>query len=354
MAENEKPIVDESLIRQDILDYLKRFDSLQLVFQQAYLEKNPPSNIDLRDIGMRLHSGNRQWLLERDAPKKLLSMDEMMFLVNLGRSNMDYIGMNMPGRPIPEDASFESVIIDSIPAELHMTPGVSKESVVLYFHGGSFVSGSPISHRRLTIDIGRATSMKVLSVDYRLAPEHPYPASIEDGIAAYNWLLAEGYDPSRIVIAGDSAGGYVTLSVLLRLRDNGQPLPACGVCLAPVTDLTFSDESFFANAKTDPMIAPGSAFWMVEAFLNDADPTDVSVSPLFAKLEGLPPLLFQASRIEMVYSQSERFAENAKTEGVDVTLQTWDDMVHVFQSFNFPESDEAIEMIGEFVKSKMG
>jgi acetyl esterase/lipase len=200
--------VDSSLIRQDILDFLETFDIMQQEDQQTYLEANPPLNIDLRDLGMKLYSGNRQWLLERDAPKNLLSRDEMMFIAKMGRQDMDSIGMNIPGRPIPEDASFELINIDSLIAEWQRTPKVSEDSVILYFHGGSFVMGSPKSHRRLTIDIGRATSMKILSVDYRLAPEHPFPASIEDGLTAYNWLLSEGYDSSKIVIAGDSAGGY--------------------------------------------------------------------------------------------------------------------------------------------------
>jgi acetyl esterase/lipase len=333
--------VDSSLIRQDILDFLETFDKMQQEDQQSYLEANPPLNVDLRDLGMKLYSGNRQWLLEREAPKNLLSRDEMMFIAKMGRRDMDSIGMNIPGRPIPEDASFELIMIDSITAEWQRTPKVSEDSVILYFHGGSFAMGSPKSHRRLTIDIGRATSMKILSVDYRLAPEHPFPASIEDGLTAYNWLLSEGYDSSKIVIAGDSAGGY------------GIPLPAAGVCLAPATDLTFSDDSFFENTKTDPLNAVGAAFWMVEAFLNDADPTHSAVSPLFAKLEGLPPLLIQASKIEMIYSDSERFVEKAEAAGVDVTFQTWDDMLHVFQCFDFPETDEAIGMIGAFVKEKI-
>jgi len=148
--------------------------------------------------------------------------------------------------------------------------------------------GSPSTHRLLTVALGEAARMSVLSVDYRLAPEHPYPASLQDCTAAYSWLLSAGIASKNIVIAGDSAGGNLTLTTLIKLRDSGIPLPAGAVCLSPPTDMV-ADESFFENAETDPVLADVGLFWWVPAYRAGADPRDPLVSPIYADLRGLPP-----------------------------------------------------------------
>jgi monoterpene epsilon-lactone hydrolase len=248
--------------------------------------------------------------------------------------------------------SFETIMVDTIPVERQRTPNVSERKVILYLHGGGFISYSPRTHRRLSSEIGRVTSSIVFSVDYRLAPEHPYPAAIDDAFEVYKWLINEGYDPSNIVNAGDSAGGYLTLMVLLRIRDEGIQVPKAAVCISPATDLTATHDALYDNVRTDISLAPSGVYWMLKSFLGDTDSHDGAVSPLFADLKGLPPLLFQVSKIEMLYSDSVRFVEKAKAEGVDATLQSWDDTVHVFQWFNLPETKEAMEKIGIFVREK--
>jgi acetyl esterase/lipase len=194
--------------------------------------------------------------------------------------------------------------------------------------------------------------MPVLSVDYRLAPEHPYPASLEDCTAAYKWLLSTGIAPKNIVIAGDSAGGNLTLTTLIKLRDYGTPLPVGAVCLSPPTDMV-AEESFFENAETDPVLADVGLFWWIPAYLAGAGANDPLVSPVRADLRGLPPLLIHVSTCEMLYSDSKRFAERADAAGVAVTLEIWNDMPHVWHAFgshNLTESKEAIAKIGEFVR----
>ena len=353
MADGVKPLVDLSLIRGDILEFWLRLQKARQPLTQAFLEQNPSDTIDLMDLILRVQKGNRQFLLDRKEPTIVISQEELLYATRLERYGFDLVGEVVPELQVSKDASFESTMIDSIPAEWQRTPGVSEESIILYMHGGGFYTGSPKSHRRLSIDIGRAASMKVLSIDYRLAPEHCYPAALDDAYAAYDWLINEGYDSSNIVIAGDSAGGYLTLMTLLRLREDRREMPAAGVCISPATDLTFTNDSIFANVKTDPSIANMGIYWVLKFFLDGANPAIAAVSPLFADLEGLPPLLFQASTSEMLYSDSERFVKKARDAGVDVTFQSWNDTLHAFQWFNLPEAKDAIEKIRVFLRDKM-
>ena len=352
MSSEEKPLVDLSLIRADLVEIISKSDKIKQVGIQTYMKDNPPT-FDFVDIVQRAELANRLYLLERKEPKSVLSEEELHYLVGLERYSTEYDCEKNPDLELPKDANIEPIMIGSIPAEWQTTPGVTEDTVILYFHGGAFYTCSPKTHRRMTLHIGRAASMKVLSVDYRLAPEHPFPAALEDCYQAYNWLIGQGYDPSKIVIAGDSAGGYLVLSTLLKLRDERMQLPAAGVCIAPVTDLTASHNSIFDNVKTDPLIAPLGIYWVLEMFLGNADPNDKAVSPLFAELDGLPPLLFHVSKIEMLYSDSERFVEKARTAGINVQYSEWDDMTHVFHWYDIPEAKDAIEEIGSFVKEKV-
>ena len=354
MTGEEKPLVDLSLIRGDILEFMSRLNKARQPITQAFLMQNPSDAFNLMDLTKRVQEGNRQFLLERKEPTSKISHEEILYVARMERFVQELVGEEMPELQVPKDASFESIMIDSIPAEWQKTPGVSDKSVLMYLHGGGFMTGSPKTHRRLSIEIGRAASVKVLSIDYRLTPEHSYPAALDDAYSAYNWLIKEGYDSSNIVIAGDSAGGYLTLAVLLKICDEGKPQPAAGVCISPATDLTGTHNSYFENIKTDIICATMGTYYIMKSFLGDVDPNDGAVSPLLAELEGLPPLLFQASTSEMLYSDSERFVEKAKTAGVDVTFQTWNDTLHDFQWFNLPEAKDAIEKIGVFLRDKMG
>ena len=322
-----------------------------------FLEREENRGVDFQALWGKVMELNALHLKERRKTEnlyELLTDKEVHFLARLLRFSFEYAANVEQKRfPIPEDVETKIVDVGGIPAELQIVPGARRDRVLLYLHGGGFIMGSPNSYRLLTVALGEAAKMRVLSVDYRLAPEHPYPASLEDCTAAYNWLLSTGITPKNIVIAGDSAGGNLTVTTLIKLRDNGTPLPAGAVCLSPATDAAGADESFFENAETDPILADIGLFWWIPAYLAGADPSDPLVSPIRADLTGLPSLLIHVSTSEMLYSDSKRLAERAKAAGVAVILETWNDMPHVWHAFGLhylTESKEAIARIGEFVK----
>ena len=240
-------------------------------------------------------------------------------------------------------------------AEWVATPGVDAGRVMLYLHGGGWVVGSITTHRDLATRLSRATGHRSLLIDYRLAPEDPHPAAVEDAGAAYRWLLDEGIDPARIVIAGDSAGGGLTVATLVALRDAGVPLPAAGVCLSPWIDLEGGGESMKARAHLDPMVQRDPLLQMAAMYLGGADPRTPLAAPLHADLRGLPPLLVQVGHAETLYDDSARLATRARAAGVDVTLDAWDDMIHVWQIFApmLPEGQQAIDAIGDWVRKRV-
>jgi monoterpene epsilon-lactone hydrolase len=240
---------------------------------------------------------------------------------------------------------------DGVPAAWIIPPGLETKRTVLYLHGGSYNAGSIASHLPLTGSIALAAKARVLAIDYRLAPEHPFPAAVEDALAAYQWLLKESAEASQIVVAGDSAGGGLTLSLLLSLRDKGLPLPAAAVCLSPLTDMTLSGESWTTNARTDFMLKRIIVVKSAEIYYREANPRAPLLSPLFADLAGLPPLLIQVGSEEVLLSDSILFAEKARAAGVDVTLENWKGMQHVWQyaASMLPEARQAVARIGEFI-----
>lgn len=226
-------------------------------------------------------------------------------------------------------------------------------SVVLYLHGGGYVYGSAQTHGPLIGAIACATSARVLALDYRLAPEHPQPAAIEDACAAFRFLIASGISPRRIVLVGDSSGGGLVVSALLALRKAGDVLPAAGVCISPWVNLECSDKSFDSNSSYDP-VTREACLVAAAAYLNGLDPRTPEVSPLFADLKGLPPLLLHAGAVEVLHDQVCAFAERAKVDGVDVTLSVYDDMVHVWHMLmDFtPQAQKAIDEIASYIKRK--
>ena len=257
--------------------------------------------------------------------------------------------------PVPGDITSEKVDAGGVPAEWVAAPGASRDHVVLYLHGGGYCIGSLNTHRDLVGRISRASGARCLVIDYRMAPEHPFPAAVEDATAAYRWLLAQGADPKRIAIAGDSAGGGLTMATLLALRDAGQPLPATAVCISPWTDLEGSGESMTTKADIDPMIEKDGLDRMAAAYAGQ-DLHNPLVSPIHADLSGLPPLLIQVGTWEMLLDDSTRLAERAKAVGVDVTLEPWDEMIHVWHFFApmVPEGQQAIDRIGEYLRAHIG
>jgi acetyl esterase/lipase len=257
--------------------------------------------------------------------------------------------------PIAADVKVETVTIGRVPGERITPPVTTAGAVILYLHGGGYCIGSPRSHRHLAAAIGTATEAVVVLPDYRLAPEHPFPAAVDDAVAVYRALLADGIAPSRIVIAGDSAGGGLTVSTLLALRDAGVALPAAGVCLSPWVDLTCSGASYETKATEDPIVKREGVGEMAMAYLRGQDPKTPLASPLFASLAGLPPLLIQVGSAEVLLDDAVMLADRAKAAGVETTLEVWDDMVHVWPWFLslLDEAPAAVSAIAKFARARL-
>lgn len=226
--------------------------------------------------------------------------------------------------------------------------------VVMYVHGGGYCIGSTTTHRPMLTHLATAMGGRVLSLDYRLAPEHPFPAALDDALAAYRWLLGTGVAPANVVVGGDSAGGGLTIAALVALRDGGDPLPAGGVCLSPWADLTQSGSTIHSNADIDPMVRGGDLDRWAGAYAGTADVAAPLVSPLFADLAGLPPLHIEVGTAEVLLDDARRLTSRASAAGVTADLIVADDVVHVWQFFVgvVPEADEAIERIASFVRAQ--
>lgn len=253
--------------------------------------------------------------------------------------------------PLPTSAHIEPASLQGVRGEWVSVDEPDCDGVVLYLHGGGYVSGSAQSHRAVVAQLARTTGMRVLSIDYRLAPEHPFPAALEDAWAAY-WQLIEGYArPDRIAIAGDSAGGGLCVALLIALRDAGVPMPAAVACFSPWFDLANTGASIQANRETD-YINEQILQACAKMYLNGQDACTPLASPLYADLRGLPPLLLQAGTAEVLADDTRRMAERAADQGVDVTLELYPQMIHVWH-FLFPllaDARKAIESAGRFMR----
>ena len=256
--------------------------------------------------------------------------------------------------PTPPEVKVERVSAPVAPAEWLRPPGAAAGRVVLYLHGGGYVIGSPRSHRHLAAAVAAAGQASALLLDYRLAPEHPYPAAVDDATAAYRWLLDQGIAPGHIVIGGDSAGGGLTMATLLALREARLPLPAGGVCISPWVDLTFSGASYRTRAAVDPIVTRPGIDEMARAYLGATAARAPLASPLFADLRGLPPLLIHVGSDEVLLDDAVQLADRAKAAGVDATLEVWDRMVHVWHWFlpMLDEAQSAVDGIGRFIRTR--
>lgn len=256
--------------------------------------------------------------------------------------------------PVDSDVKCEPVSIGALKAEWVTAPGADPGRAVLYLHGGGYVIGSIATHRAMVGRISRAAKARALLIDYRLAPEHPFPAAVEDSVAAYRWMLDNGAQAGRTAVAGDSAGGGLTVAALVAIRDAKLKLPAAGVCLSPWIDLEGVGESMTAKATVDPMVQKAGLVEMAKLYLGGKDARTPLAAPLYADLSGLPPLLIQVGTWETLLDDSTRLAERARKAGVNVTLEPWENMIHVFQNFApmLEEGQKAIERIGEFVAAR--
>ena len=275
--------------------------------------------------------------------------------------DLDGLREGMATRREPLDATVRCfrAAMDGLPAEWVLAQGADPGVRLLYLHGGGYVSGSGAFYLALAARLSAAAQCAVLLPDYRLAPEHPFPAGLEDCINAFEWLATSGpAGPSPAAatfIAGDSAGGGLTLAMLLALRDRRRPLPPAAITLSAFTDLTLSGASLRSEAELDPIMHPKCLPDFVGLYLAGADARDPLVSPLFGDYTGLPPLLVQVGEHEIIRDDSVAVAARAKADGVDVTLEVWEGMFHVFQSHEplLPEGWEAVEHIAGFMRSHM-
>jgi acetyl esterase/lipase len=245
----------------------------------------------------------------------------------------------------------EKAIVGGVPGEWQMPRVLTGNRAILYLHGGGYVIGSIATHRDMVGRIADASGARALLLDYRLAPEHPFPAAVEDAVAAYRGLLDAGSKPENIVFAGDSAGGGLTIAALVSLKQQGLPLPAAGICLSPWVDLTFSGESMKTKEEADPLLGKGPLKWMGDLYLAGQAPESPLASPLFADLTGLPPLLIQVGSEEVLLDDALRLNVAAKAAGINVSLEVWDGMMHVWHlmAAMIPEGKQAIQGIGEYI-----
>jgi acetyl esterase/lipase len=267
------------------------------------------------------------------------------------RARIDELGDKMPP---PADAIVETVTVAGRPAEWVSAPGANPNRQVLYLHGGGYVIGSLHSHRTLAYNIAKATDGRCLVVDYRMGPEAPFPAAVEDAVAAWQWMIAEGGNPARMAIMGDSAGGGLTIATQVALRDRGIRLPACSVPISPWVDLEGTGETIKTKAAEDPMVAEEGLHWFSDLYRAGTDVRDPLVSPLYADLSGLPPMLIQVGSAEILLSDSTRVADKARAAGVDVTLEVWDQMPHVWHLFApmLSEGQDAIAKLGHWARER--
>ena len=268
------------------------------------------------------------------------------------RQRLDDFGSHTP---IAGDIRLEPVKLAGIEGEWSTAPGADQSRAALFIHGGAYVSGSVVSHRPLATELGRAAGVPVLAIDYRRAPENPFPAAVEDVVASYRHLLDKGLAPGRIAIAGDSAGGGLTLALMVAARDRGLPLPACGWCISPWVDLLCGSASMTSKAAVDPIVQKPYLVEIAGLYLGEVDPRTPLASPLYGDLRGLPPLLIQVGSAEVLLDDSIMLAGIAGGADVMVTLEVWPEMIHAWPLFqdHLASGRKAIARAGAYIREMM-
>ncbi len=268
------------------------------------------------------------------------------------RGRLDAIGSTSP---VATDIRLEATDANGVAAEWSLAPGSDPSRVLLFFHGGGYCSGSIVSHRGMVTEVGRSARVRTLAVAYRLAPEHPFPAALEDARAAYRFLLDHGIAAPRIVVGGDSAGGGLTLALMTSLRDAGERLPGCAWLVSPWVDLQMTGASLAEKANVDPLISKPYLEELASAYLAGADPANPLVSPLNADLAGLPPLLVQVGSAETLLDDAVRIAQRAGAADVRINLEIWPHMIHAWHLWaaQLEEGRRAIASAGAFIRARL-
>ena len=285
-----------------------------------------------------------RWNFKRRRPN--LDLDER--IIALGTRKLLTDPRLIP-KKYPRDVKITPFNAAGVKGEFIDREGVAADKILLYFHGGGYIGGSPETYRRTTMALAKYTKRRVFALDYRLAPEHRFPAAVEDGAACYRHFFRE-FAPENIAIAGDSAGGGLTLATLLMARDEGLPLPKAAVCYSPYADMTASGETLDANEKSDVMFYAASIRRSVNIYVGSGNPRNPYASPVFADFTGIPPLLIFASAAEILLDDALRVAAKAEQDGVKVNLQVWKKLPHVWAIFpNLPEAKKALRLTADFI-----
>jgi len=261
----------------------------------------------------------------------------------------------LSAQPLPTDVTVTAAALGGVPTAEITVDGVEPRHVVLYFHGGVYVMGDAFLTADLASQVGRRTQAKVISVDYRLAPEHPYPAAVDDALAAYEALLRDGTTPSDIVFAGESAGGGLAIATLVNARDHGTPLPAAAYVMSPYADLTLAGATMETKREADPLMNPQALHARVTDYTSGQDPAAGLISPIFADLSGLPPLIIQAGTHEVLLDDAVRLARQAALADVEVTLDITPGVPHVFQAYHaiLDEGAAALDRAGQLLSAHL-
>ena len=267
------------------------------------------------------------------------------------RQRLDSIGAH----PVGADIELQPETVDGLAVEWSLAPGSDPTRALLFFHGGGYCSGSIASHRGMVVEAGRAARARTLAVGYRLAPEHPFPAALEDARAAYALLADRGFSPRRIALGGDSAGGGLSLALMTNLRDSNQPLPGCAWLVSPWVDLAMTGASMVAKAAVDPLIQKSYLQELASAYIGGGDPADPLISPLHANLAGLPPVLVQVGSAETLLDDAVQIVERAGAADVAVTLEIWPHMIHAWHLWaaELVDGRNALASAGAFIRTKL-
>jgi len=289
----------------------------------------------------------RRWLVQNIKQAPLPSS------IQEARANLENMSSWVP---LPSLTRVEPVLAGSVSGEWVSAPDADPDRVILCLHGGGYTMGSSKATRVLASYFSSASGCRVLVIDYRLAPEHPFPAALEDTVSAYRWLLQQGIRSDRIVFVGLSAGGGLALSGLVSLRDANLVLPAAAVLISPWTDLAGTGESVVTRAAADPWLTDEMNRYHAALYAGGKDLRHPLISPLYADLHGLPPLLIHVGSDEIMLDDSTRAADSARLAGVEVTMDVWEGMWHVWHAFasRLPEGRKAIEQIGQFARRMQG
>jgi acetyl esterase/lipase len=316
--------------------------NLALLVERECLIMSSQESIQIRSYLMARKAA------QKDAPQPSLAEQ---------RANFELIAENYIGHPVPlpEGTRVESVNVDGIPAEWIRPPDTDAEHMVLYMHGGGYVLGSLKSHRDLVARLATASGVRSLLFEYRLAPEHVFPAAFDDALAIYRWLLANGTKPEQIVLVGDSAGGGLILALLQNLRESNRAMPAGAVLLSPWTDLVGTVESRTTREAADPIFSAQIVNFLAGLYAGTQEKHNPLISPIYADLHGFPPLHIEVGRDEVLLDDSLQIAEHARATHVPVELVVWDDMWHVFQHYSsfLPEGQQSLEQIGRFIRRQI-